>query len=153
MSALLITKVVTIGGLAYTLRRLNVAKSREALAIVQKLLGGFEIGDGPSEVSPVFMAGLAGALSEAELSKLVDLFGPATTVDMNDGAGNTPSRELTLSKAPAQDELWSGQLELMIDWLDESIKFNFAGVIAKTHAVVQAANKARAAAKAGAETE
>ncbi len=146
MNATLVTTTVSIGGHDYKIRRLSVAKAREILPIVQKLLGGYEL-DGSEDISPVFLSGLAGALSEAEQTKLVDAFGPATTVDMGD------NRELTLKTPAAHDELWAGQLELMIEWLDAAIKFNFAGVIAKTHAVASSVKSKLDAAKAVAESE
>lgn len=155
MSHLLITHTVTIGGYEYKLTRLNVAKSRQALAIVQKLLGMYEVDDSgtvTNAASPVFLAGISGKLTEQELTKLVDLFGPATTVDLQDGDDRRPSRVLTLSTAAAQDELWAGRLENMLDWVDASIAFNFAGVIAKMHAAVAEANSRIAAAKAEAES-
>lgn len=154
MSHLLITHTATIGGRDYKMTRLNVAKARQALAIVQKLLGMYEVSeDGAvtNTVSPVFMAGISGKLTEAELSKLVELFGPTTTVDFQDGDDRRPSRVLPLSSVPAQDELWSGRLEDMLDWVDACIAFNFAGVIAKMHAAVEQATRQIAAAKAEAE--
>lgn len=154
MSHLLVTHTVTIGGFEYKMTRLNVVKSRQALAIVNKLLGGYEVGaDGTVQnvLSPTFLAGITGKLTEQDTTKLVDIFAPHTTVDLLDGEGNRPSRVLTLNTPAAQDELWAGQLEYMLEWLDACIAFNFGGIIAKMHAAVADAEAKMRAAKAEAE--
>jgi hypothetical protein len=147
MSHLLKTTETTIGGKSYTIRLLSVEQARRILPIVQRAVGSL---DPDVDVhGRTLIAGFTGLLSPEDMDKLVNVFAPTTTVDMADRAkapdGTTlPARVLRLDQKTAQDELWGGELELMLEWVDACIDANFGSMIAKTRGVVKALTEAQA---------
>jgi hypothetical protein len=130
---------VEINGLNYKIKPLKTGPAREALAIVQSMLGALEITDGFENI--VAVAQTSGVLPSNRLDKLIELFGPTTTVEVPEDDENRPPRELLLGKPAHQDELFTGQIEFQYEWLDACIKYNFERVLGKTRAAFEGAAK------------
>lgn len=131
MSGILASEDREIGGNIYTVRMLSVREARTVYARVQRYL--FAWGDDDAKaLGPIMMAGLGGLVQEADLDYLCDVFGKETSVQVGDRVihlkvDKTPAG----SKSPGQDELFAGNFEHLLEWLDFAIEANFKGVIAK----------------------
>lgn len=118
-----------IGGKLYTIRVLNVADTRKISAIVNKIVP-ILTDDDSADLGGLLSAAMSGALTDAEIDKLVSVFAPVTQVDMGD------DRVVSLKDALVQDELWSGAIELQYEWLQKCIDLNFEGLLGKSRAAV-----------------
>jgi hypothetical protein len=133
---MLMTKSYEIGGRDYQLLPLTVAEARPILAILQRGVSAMNVNNGA--VKDIVLTCLTGGLwTDADVDMMVKAFGPKTTVTVHDEGAKEP-RTLLLSKEANQNELFAGQFELMYEWIEASITFNFAGTLAKLYAVMAA---------------
>lgn len=137
MSALLVCKNYEIGDFEFKVRPISVAKARKVLAVLQKCVGSLELNKGAMD-NFLLTAGIGGALTDEDLGVLIDAFGEKTTVSIPSADPGKEPRQVVLSTPAAQDEVFSGQFEHLYEWLDKCVEFNFAGTLAKMHAVVSA---------------
>jgi hypothetical protein len=98
-------------------------------------------------MSVFMLAGMGGALPAEDLELYVKTFGAATTCTFADG------RVLSLKKIPASkngpevnpmDEVFSGALDQMFEWLDACARLNFGSLIEKTRAGLASVDPAKA---------
>lgn len=152
MSQLLRTEAVEIGNKTFQIRVLPFGESRKVEGVIKRAMGAFdpELGDSAG----LLLAGVAGQISDADMDRLVQVFGKATTVDFQDGNDERPSRVLILSDDKNLGEVFCGQLEDMYTWLDACVQLNFKGLIAKMKgAIIAVAAKAEDKAKAKSKAE
>lgn len=144
MSNLLVCKNVEIGGMDFQLSPVMVGPARKVLPILQRCVGAMELTEGKLE-NFLITAGLGGMLTEKDVDVLMEVFGAVSTVNIPSSSGKDDKR-LLLSKEAHLNEVFAGQMELVYEWLEASIDYNFAGTLAKMHTVVAATvAKARAA--------
>ncbi len=134
--------VTEINGKTYTVKSLTLAKARPVYKRIERLLQAVFASPEDLEkddVSPLMIAGVAGAFSDADLEYLCKEFGSVTTVTLEDGT------ELFLLKPEAQEKLFGpaagGSFEDQFTWLDFAIRHNFGGAIAKMRGALVKAEK------------
>lgn len=133
---MLTTKSYEIGGLDYQLSPLTVSEARPILAILQRCTSAMAVTKG--EIKDLVLTCLTGGLlTDGDVDLLVKTFGPKTSVTVPSESNKEP-RVLLLSKEANQNELFAGQFELMYEWIEASIRYNFEGTLAKLYAVVAA---------------
>jgi hypothetical protein len=131
MSALLKTHETTIGGKKFILRLLNVAEGRKVLSKMQTFLPFWTSDDVKNGMGPIAAIGLGGGLSQELLDDLCEAFGKVSQVVFED------DRQLALSDPKNQNEAFAGAYEDMLQWLDESIQYNYGGFLEKLKGVLR----------------
>lgn len=111
----------------FTVRVCNVADGRAAYARLQRLLA-MMAEEELAKTDAVLLAGLGGLLTEEDLTFYCNVFEKYTTVDMGDG------RTLPLLKN--MDQVFSGEIENLLEWIKFCIEVNFSGVIVKMKAAL-----------------
>lgn len=124
-----------IGGRKYTIRVLPVVDGRKVYARVQKYMALYSTDiQKETGMGPLMSIGIHSGLEESEISFLVGVFAPVTTVELD------AERTVMLGgkdSAKHQDELWAAAYEDMFEWLDACIEINFRGVIEKMKGALQ----------------
>lgn len=133
-------EVFIIGGREYLIRQLTVAETRKIMPIIQRLIPIIVDDEATQDLGAALTLVFANALSEEDLNKLIAAFMPTTQVVMTDG-GPAPL-------SASQDAVWQGQIEVMYEWVDTCIQYNFKSLLGKSKAAVKkAVARAEAAAK------
>jgi hypothetical protein len=143
--SLLKSETRTIGAYEVTVKTLNTRDARAVYPRIQRILVGFADAGRTVPVNAFVGAGLAGLISEDDLTFYIDKFGPATTVDMGvDAQGNASRISLAVQKGRngerdegAIDRVFGGDFALLLEWLDFAVRVTFEGLIAKINAVMQ----------------
>lgn len=130
------TDSTDIDGKTFKVKALTFEDARKAYAIIQRALPVLAVED-LDEEGGILFACLTGHLSKEDIDVLCEVFANETTVDFNDPVDGKSSRVLKLSLKDVQDEVFSGQLELMYDWLAFCVDLNFKGTLGKMGAALR----------------
>lgn len=150
--SLLRTETKTINGNEYSVRVLPLRDARLVYARIQRILSVFgEDAITESDMSPFMLAGMSGAITAEDLEFYTDKFGPLTNVTLEDGRVIT----LTVTKGPKGErletnleEVFAGQMDVMLEWLDFCVQVNFKSIIEKLAAALKRRKSDLDAAKA-----
>jgi hypothetical protein len=128
-----------IGDYDYTIGLLSFKDARPVYSKFQRLLSLSEDELVKSGLGLFMFAGFAGGISDDDLSYLIDAFGKVSTVAIS------ATQSFPLSKEEARNIVFAGRLEDMFSWLDECVRFNVAGCMAKLDAARSSIESARVA--------
>jgi hypothetical protein len=132
---------VRIGERDFQIGLLPFKAARPVYSKIQRLLVLNEDEIASSGLGLFMFAGFSGGVDDATLGELIEAFGAVTQVAIS------PTQTLPLSKDEARNLVFAGRLEDMFQWLDECVKYNFAGCMAKLDAA-RSTFEAKRAAKA-----
>jgi hypothetical protein len=123
------SETIEIRGLTFETRVLPVMAASKIYAKIQRLLPIWADSDGAAkELGTVAVAGMIGGLDEATMQQLIETFGKATTVTIDD-------RTLPLIDKKGEqkglDEALAGDFAALQEWLGFCIQVNFETAIAK----------------------
>lgn len=129
-----------VGDLDCEVTVLSVMESRSAWVKLMPWIRGMMMAEGLEQeegasLGAVAMASIAGALNEETLNALVELFAKRTTYEQIETAqsGNQVVQKHFLSEKGVMDNVFAGNFEHLIEWLDLCIQLNFGALIAKLH--------------------
>lgn len=132
---------VRIGEFDYQISMLAFKDARPVYSKIQRLLVLNEDEIASSGLGLFMFAGFSGGIDDATLGELIEAFSKVTTVALN------ATQTVSLGKEDARNLVFGGRLEDMFQWLDECVKYNFAGCMAKLEAA-RSTFEAKRAAKA-----
>jgi hypothetical protein len=115
-----------IGGRRYQIRSLAFADQRKVYSRMQRVMMAY--GDEllkDANVGLFMFAGMAGLLTDEDMTFYCDTFGKVTDVDMGDG------RQLVLSNDVNRTLVFSGSFADLFEWLDACVEVNFSSVMSK----------------------
>lgn len=130
------TDSTDIDGKTFKVKALTFEDARKAYSIIQRALPVLAVEDFDEEGGILF-ACLTGHLTKEDIDVLCEVFAKETMVDFNDPTEGKTSRVLKLSLPEVQDEVFSGALELMYDWLAFCVDLNFKGTLGKMGAALR----------------
>lgn len=127
------SETVFIGGKEFSIGVLPLQDARKVYSRCSRILALFSdtAQKDTGGLGAIMSASMAGALPDEDLAFLIQTFGPVSTVRVGEKTFN-------LGTGPAaQDIVFDGKFEDLLEWLDVCFKINFGGVIAKLQGALQ----------------
>ncbi|HEX6272413.1 MAG TPA: hypothetical protein VFZ53_05215 [Polyangiaceae bacterium] len=117
MSLLQETKTVTLDGQDFRIGMLPYSKARGAFF---KIAGAMDLNaEVTAAMGTTFFAIVNDVLSEADVAFINDLFGSVSVAVLD------ADRELPLNTEINRDKVFTGRIDLAMEWLDACIEYNF----------------------------